>query len=145
MTPCTWARSGYTVWFIWTKKIFLAWFLHPLFQWLIHWCWVTHIYIHKLNNNDSGNGLSPDRRQSIIWTNAGILLIGPLGTNFNFNTSSFKKMHLKMSPGKLLLVCLSLNMLNGWHCVDPSHAEVRIPQKNEVNIISSPNNQQPWY
>ena len=51
---------------------------------------------------DSDNGLLPDRRQAIIWTNAGILLIGPLGTNFNeilieIYTFSFKKMHLKMS------------------------------------------------
>ena len=30
----------------------------------------------------SDNGLLPSRRQTIIWTNAGILLIGPLGTNF---------------------------------------------------------------
>ena len=29
----------------------------------------------------SDNGLSPGRRQAIIWTNAGILLIGPLWTN----------------------------------------------------------------
>ena len=27
------------------------------------------------------NGLSPVRRQAIIWTNAGILLIWPLGRN----------------------------------------------------------------
>ena len=31
---------------------------------------------------DSDNSLSPFRRQAIIWTNAGILLIGPLRTNF---------------------------------------------------------------
>ena len=31
----------------------------------------------------SDNGLSPDRHQAFIWTTAGILLIGPLGTNFN--------------------------------------------------------------
>ena len=31
----------------------------------------------------SDNGLSPDRRQAITWTHAGILLIGPLGTNFS--------------------------------------------------------------
>ena len=38
---------------------------------------------------DSDNGLSPRRRQAIIWTNAGILLIGPLGTNFsNLNRNS---------------------------------------------------------
>ena len=27
------------------------------------------------------NGLSRGQRQAIIWTNAGIVLIGPLGTN----------------------------------------------------------------
>ena len=30
----------------------------------------------------SDNGLSPGRHQTIISTSAGILLIGPLGTNF---------------------------------------------------------------
>ena len=44
----------------------------------------------------SDNGLSPDRRQAIIWTNAGILLIGPLRKTFSeieIHTLSFKKMH----------------------------------------------------
>ena len=31
----------------------------------------------------SDNGLSPGRRQAIIWTNVAILLIEPLGTNLN--------------------------------------------------------------
>ena len=49
----------------------------------------------------SHNGLSPDRRQAIIWTNAGILLSGPLGTIFSeirikIQNFSFTKMHLKM-------------------------------------------------
>ena len=53
----------------------------------------------------SDNGLLPGRRQVIIWTNAGILLIGPLGTNLSeilieIQTFSFKKMHLKVSSGK---------------------------------------------
>ena len=30
----------------------------------------------------SDNGLSPGRRQTIIWAKAGILLIGAMGTNF---------------------------------------------------------------
>ena len=29
------------------------------------------------------NGLSPGRHQAIIWTNAGIFLIGPLGTKLS--------------------------------------------------------------
>ena len=37
----------------------------------------------QLTNTGSDNGLSPGRHQAIIWTNAGILLIGPLGTYFN--------------------------------------------------------------
>ena len=39
--------------------------------------------ISKLTIIGSDNGLSPDRCQVIIWTNAGILLIGPLRTNFS--------------------------------------------------------------
>ena len=50
---------------------------------LTHWGRETHICVGKLTIIASDNGLSPGRRQAIIWTNAGILLIGPLGTNFN--------------------------------------------------------------
>ena len=44
----------------------------------------------------------PGRRQAIIRTNAGILLIESLGTNFNeilieIHIFAFNKMHLKMS------------------------------------------------
>ena len=65
---------------------------------LTHWGRVTHICIGKLSIIGSDNGLSPERRQAIIWTNAGILLIGPLATNFSeiligIQTFSFKKMH----------------------------------------------------
>ena len=42
-----------------------------------------HICISKLTNIGADNGLSPGRHQAIIWTNAGILLIGRLGTNFS--------------------------------------------------------------
>ena len=50
---------------------------------LTHWGRVTHICISKLTIIGSDNGLSPERRQAIIWSNAGILLIGRLGTNFS--------------------------------------------------------------
>ena len=78
---------------------------------------MTHICVSKLNIIVSDNGLSPDRRQTIIWTNAGLLLTGPLGTNFSeiligIQTFSFKKMHLKMSSAKGRLFSLGLNELN---------------------------------
>ena len=72
---------------------------------LTHWGRVTHICVNKLTTIGSDNGLSPGRRQTIIWTNAGILLIGPLATNFSvilseIHTFSFKKMHFKTSSAK---------------------------------------------
>ena len=42
---------------------------------------MTHICVRKLTIIGSDNGLSPGRRQAIIWTDAGLLLIGTLGTN----------------------------------------------------------------
>ena len=83
---------------------------------ITHWGRVTHICIGKLSIIGSDNGLSPGRRQAIIWTNAGILLIGPLGTNFSeisigIQTFSFKKMHLKMSSAKWRPFCLGLNVI----------------------------------
>ena len=60
------------------------------------------MYVRKLTIIGSDNGLSPGRRQSIIWSNAGIMLIGPLGTNISgilieMYIFSFKKIHFKMS------------------------------------------------
>ena len=53
------------------------------FTLLTHWGRVTHICVGNLAIIGSNNGLSPGRRQAIIWTSAGILLIGRLGTNFS--------------------------------------------------------------
>ena len=77
---------------------------------------MTHICIDNLAIIGSDNGLSPGRRLAIIWTNAGILLIGPWGTNFSelligIHTFSFKKIHLKMSSVKWRPFCLGLNVL----------------------------------
>ena len=64
------------------------------------------------------------RRQAIIWTNAWILLIGPLETNFReiliiTHAFSFKKMHVKMSSGKWRPFCLGLNLLKCYW--SPAH------------------------
>ena len=44
---------------------------------LTHWGRVTHICVGNLTIIGSDNGLSPGGRQAIIWTSAGIMLIGP--------------------------------------------------------------------
>ena len=82
---------------------------------LTHWDRVTHICVGNLTIIGSDNGLSPGRRQAIIWT-IGMLLTGSLGTNFSeiligIQTFSFKKMHLKMSSAKWRPSCLGLNVL----------------------------------
>ena len=78
---------------------------------------VTHICVVKLTIIDSDNGLSPGRRQAIVWTNAVILSIGPLGTNFSEILNkiiifSFKKMRSKVSSGKRRPSCLGLNVID---------------------------------
>ena len=79
---------------------------------LTHWGRVTHICVGKINIIASDNGLSPGRHQAIIWTNAKILLIEPLGTKLiEIHTFSFKKMHLKMSSAKRRPFCLGPNLL----------------------------------
>ena len=98
---------------------------------LTHSGQVTHICVGNLTIIGSVNGLSPGRRQAIIWTNDGILLIWPLGTNFSeilieIPIFSFQKMQLKMSSAKCRPFCLGLNVLtkpiwSGWRgCNDYS-------------------------
>ena len=90
--------------------------LLPVYVMLTHWGRVTHIYVSKQTIIGSDNSLSPGRRQAIIWTNAGRLLIRPLETNFNemlikILTFSFVKMLLKVSSAKGRLFSLGLNEL----------------------------------
>ena len=67
---------------------------------ITYWGRMTHICGSKLTIISSDNGLSPRRRQAIIWTSDGILLIGPVGTSFSeilieVYTFSFRKIHFK--------------------------------------------------
>ena len=68
-------------------------------------CRVTHICVGKLAIIGSDNGVSPRRRQAIIWISSGILLNEPLGANFNdilikIETFLLMKIRLKMSSAK---------------------------------------------
>ena len=85
---------------------------------LTNWDRETHICVGEHASIGLDNGLSPNWRQAIIWSNAGILLVEPLGTNFNeilieILTFSFKEMHLKMSSGKWRPFCLRPSVLTG--------------------------------
>ena len=77
---------------------------------LTHWGRVMHICISMLTITGSDNGLSPGRCQAIIWTNAGIFLIGHLGTNFSENLIAILTFH----SGKCIWKC---HLRHGCHFV----------------------------
>ena len=87
---------------------------------LTHWGRVTHICDCKLTVISSDNGLSPGRHQAIIWTNAGILLIGPLATNCN---EIFIEIHI-FSLRNSIWKC---RLENGIHFVSASMCESVLP------------------
>ena len=101
-------RISFNFLYSWIPKFQLA--IRLILNWNLLWCFtelltqgrVTQICVSSLAIIGSDNGLLPGRRQAIIWTNAGILLIWPLGTNLSeifieIHTFSTKKMSLKMS------------------------------------------------
>ena len=78
-----------------------------------------HVYVSELTTIGSDNGLLPGQHQAIIWTNAMMLLIGSLETNFSeilneIHIFSFKKIHLQMLSVKWWPFCLSPNALTYW-------------------------------
>ena len=80
----------------------------------------AYICVGNLTIIASDNGLSPGRRQAIIWTKAEILLVWPLGTNFSgilieIQTFWFKEMHLNLSSAKRRLFRLGLNVLSTFY------------------------------
>ena len=74
---------------------------------------VTHIYVDNVTTIGSDNGSSPGRRQTLIWTNAGILLIVPLGTIFSKISNQSSYIH----PRKCIWRCC---LENGGHFVPAS-------------------------
>ena len=79
---------------------------------------VTHICASKLDHPSLAQiiGLSPVRRQAIIWTNADILFLRDnIHWNFNRKSSVFVQTAFKMSPTKLLSFCLGLSVFDTHH------------------------------
>ena len=70
---------------------------------------------------------------AIIWTNAGILLIGPFRTNFSESLIEIyafllKKIHLKMLYGKCRPFCLGFNVLMLQDLADKKSKLVQVVQ-----------------
>ena len=121
----------------------------PSLQFLTHWGRATHICVGKLTIIGSNNGVSTRRRQTIIWTNAGIMLIRHLGTNFSEilignETFSFKKMHLKcrLLNGVHFAVFPTTNWTNkqtNKTCFCFNHASSFYMSNNIVKMLTNTN------
>ena len=84
-------------------------------QHITHWGGVTHKCVGKLTIIGSDNGLSPERRQAIIWTNAVILLVQPLGTIFSEILIRIQIFSLKNALENV--VCEMASILSRPQCV----------------------------
>ena len=97
-------------------------------------------------NIGSDNGMSPVQRQAIIRTNAGLLSVGLLGTNFHdlrigIQSFSFKKMHLKVSSAKIAAILSRGRWVNSSQSHD---AIIELCQNN--GTISTESSLSPiWY
>ena len=105
----------------------------------------SQICVSKLTIIGSDNGLSHDRRLAIIWTNARLLLIGPLGTNFSeilikILTFSFKKMRLKVSFAKRRPFCLGLNVLTSPYAPNACQTRSSVTNANISTSYKNKNN-----
>ena len=89
---------------------------------------MTHICVSKLSIIGSDNGLSPGRRQAIIRTNDGMLLFGPLRTNFSKILSKIHIFSLKNAFENI--VCEMASIFTRPQCVKPIQAQ---PNNNDVN------------
>ena len=65
----------------------------------------------------SDNGLSPIRRQAIIYTNAILLSIGPLGTKFSQNVFEIQTFFIQENASENV-VCEMADILFRPHCVN---------------------------
>ena len=89
---------------------------------LTHWGRMTHICVSKLTIIGSDKGLSPGRRQAIIWTNE--------ISTIDIQTFSFKKIHFNMSSGKWR------PFFSRPQCVNTHTTAPRAPQQTHTHLTT---------
>ena len=99
---------------------------------LTRWGRVTHTCVSRLNVIGSDNGLSPGWFQAIIWTNIGILLIGPLGKQFQWNLN--RNLHIFIQKNAFENVVWKMSaILSRPQCVNTSQQ----PMSYKMWMLSS--------
>ena len=109
-------------------------------QWvnlLTHWGRVTHICVSNLTIIGSDNGLSTGRRQAIIWTNAGILLILRNKLQWNLNRNSY--IFIQENAFKCRLEngghFVSASMCSGWVMHICTRNQLIIDSDNALSLV----------
>ena len=87
---------------------------------------VTHICVYRLTIIGSDNGLSPGRRQAIIWTNAGILLMINLKNKLQWNLVWNSYIFIQGNAFEYV-ICEMVEILPRPQYVDIRHLIVEIP------------------
>ena len=87
---------------------------------LTRWGRLTHMSQYTNHHWFRYHGLSPGRRQAIIWTNAGILLVGPLGTNSSIifvQENGFESVVCKMASILSRLQWVKMRLGSAYKCI----------------------------
>ena len=87
----------------------------PLICMITHWGWVKHICVGNLTIIGPDNGLSPGQRQAIIWTNAGILLIGTPRNKLQWNFNRYSNIFIQENAFENI-VCEMVSILSRPQC-----------------------------
>ena len=95
---------------------------------------MTHICIGNLTIIGSDNGLSSGQHQAIAWTNVGILLIGPLGTNFSEMLFSQNSNIFIQENALQNVVCEMASILSRPQCVNRNALVIKHKNVFETDI-----------
>ena len=101
---------------------------------------MTHICVGKLTIIGSDNGLSPGRRQAIIWTIARILLIGPLRTNVSEILIRTQNIFIQENAFEnvvceMVSICLGLNELTHSGLNKMANIFAKTSFSNKISIL----------
>ena len=110
---------------------------------LSHWGQVTHICVSNLPIIGSDNDLAPGWCQAIIWTNAGLLLIWSLGTNFGeiFKQNSY--IFIQENAFENVVWEIS-TILSRPQCVNRWHFQMQNPLEWIEHLFTSIITQNTW-
>ena len=102
---------------------------------------MTHLCVGKLTIIGSNYGLSPERRQANIWTNAAILSIGPLERNFSEILIEIWIFFIKKNAFENVRKMASILSRPQWVKASPvkRHGWVITSHKNPWNVVSEIN------